>query len=117
MEIRQKALLPSLREKKRYVAFEVYSENNFSFAQLKEEIINSYRQLFGELGLARTGIDFVEFKNKRGILRVGNKYVDHIKASFCFVRKINKQDAIVRSLGVSGILNKARSKFVSGGEL
>ena len=117
MEIKQKALLPSLREKKRYVVFEVYAEQNLNFSNLKESVIDSYRNLFGELILAKTAIDFVEFNNKKGILKVSNKYVNNIKASFCFVRKINKGDVIIRSLGVSGILNRARLKFMSGGEL
>ena len=115
MEIKQKPLLPSLKEKKRYIVFEVLSDTKFSFSIIKDIILDSYRKLFGELGLAESGIDFVEFKDNNGIIKVSNKSVNNIKASFCFIRKVNKQDVIVRSLGVSGILNKARSKFIHGG--
>ncbi len=117
MKIKQKSLLPSLREKKRYVVFEIYSKDEFSFGNIKDAIAEAYRNLFGEIGLAKAGLDFVEFKNNKGILKVGNKELNNVKASFCMVRKINKQDVVLRSLGVSGILNKARSKFIFGGGL
>lgn len=115
MGIKQKALLPSLREKKRYVVFGVHSEKTLSFGEIKDAIFEAYKDLFGSIGLAKAGIDFVEYKDGKGILKVSNKEVNNIKASFCNVRKINKQDIILRSLGVSGILNKARMKFMSGG--
>ncbi|MBS3175040.1 hypothetical protein J4440_04125 [Candidatus Woesearchaeota archaeon] len=117
MEIKQKPLLPSLKEKKRYIVFEIFNGENLSFSNVKDSIIQSYKSLFGEIGLAHSGIDFIEYKNQKGILKVGTKNINNIKASFCFIRKINKQDVTVRSLGISGILNKARSKFISGGGL
>ncbi len=117
MRRKQKALLPSLREKKRYVVFEVLGNKTLNISEVKDVIINAYRFLFGEIGLAKAGVDFVEYKEGKGILKVSNKYLDNIKASFCFVRKVNKEGILLRSLGVSGILNKARLKFMSGGGL
>lgn len=110
-----KALLPSLREKKRYLVFETISEEKFSFKDLKNAIVSGFRELFGLEGLAKAGLDFVEYEENKGIIRVNNKALDHLRASFCFVRKINKGDVVVRSLGVSGMLKKARSKFILGG--
>jgi len=115
--MKEKRLLSSLREKKRYVVFEVKSEDSFSFSNLKDAIALAYKDLFGEMGLAKSGLNFVEFENNKGILRINNKDVKNIKASFVFLRKINKQDAIVRSLGVSGMLKRARLKFLFGGGL
>jgi|SRR3989338_2807754 len=113
--MKEKRLLTSLREKKRYVAFEIKSEENLSLGKIKDSIVDSFRNLFGEMELAKAGLNFVEFKDNKGIIRVNNKDVKNIKASFVMLRKINKQDAIARSLGVSGMLNKARSKFLSRG--
>lgn len=64
--------------------------------------------------MAKVGLNFIDYKQNRGIIRVSTRGLDQLKASFCFVRKINKDDIILRSLGVSGILKKARSKFVGG---
>ena len=116
-QIKQKALLPSLREKKRYLVYEALSEVNFNYKDLKDNIILSFKELFGLEGLARAGLDFVEYKNNKGIVRVSTKGLDMLRASFCFVRKINKDDVVLRSLGVSGMLKKARNKFILGGEI
>lgn len=113
---KQKALLPSLKEKRRYLVYEVISEANFNYKDLKEAIINSFKDLFGLDGLSKAGLEFVEYNENKGVIRVSTKGLDMLKASFCFVRKINKDDVVLRSLGVSGMLNKSRNKFVLGGE-
>jgi len=111
-----KYLIPTLREKKRYIVFKTIKEGTLSFSDLKKAIIESFKELFGVIGLSNAGIDFIEYKNSTGILRVNNRYVDHARASFCTLRKINKQDIILRTIGVSGILKKAKNKFTIGGE-
>ncbi len=116
-KIKQKVLLPSLKEKKRYLVFEVISEVNLSFKDTKDSIISSFKELFGLEGLAKAGLNFVEYNENKGIIRTSTKGLDMLKASFCFIRKINKQDVVLRSLGVSGMLKKARSKFLVGGEI
>ena len=112
---KQKALIPSLREKKRYLVYESISENNFSSKEIKETIILNFKELFGLDGLSKAGLEFIEFNENKGIVKVSTKGLDMLKATFCFVRKINKDDVILRSLGVSGMLKKARNKFILGG--
>ncbi|MBS3167773.1 hypothetical protein J4216_01470 [Candidatus Woesearchaeota archaeon] len=113
--IKQKTLLPSLKEKKRYLVYETLSSGQVKGDETKEVITNSFKELFGLEGLAMAGLNFVEFKDNKGIIRVNNKSLDMLRASFCFIGKINKEEAIVRSVGVSGMLKKARIKFMSGG--
>ncbi len=117
MKKEQKRLLSSLREKKRYVAFEAICDGFINPTKIKDYIINNFKNLFGEIGLSKAGINFVEVYNNKGILRINNKYVDEIKASFCIIRKINKEDILVRSLRVSGTLKKVRGLTLIGGGL
>src|SRR3989338_10394629 len=102
IKLKQKALTPSLREKKRYLVYEVISENLFSCGDLKGVIITEFKELFGLDGLSRAGLEFIEYKDNKGILRVSTKGLDMLRSSLCLVRKINKEDVILRSLGVSG---------------
>ena len=52
-----KPLLPSLREKKRYLAYEVISRNRFDGAfPASKEILNASNELLGSLGMAKAGI-------------------------------------------------------------
>jgi ribonuclease P/MRP protein subunit POP5 len=111
-------LLPSLREKKRYIAFEVISENIISdFNSVSNTIQGSVHEFIGRLGEEEAGMIFINDKwnevKQRGLVRVNNKYTDHIRASLALIKDINGQKVIVRSLGVSGILKKAYNNYIA----
>ena len=103
-----KPLLPSLREKKRYVAFEVFSEKPVNFKQASETIINSVLKIAGLKGMAEMGLIILKdrYSKNKGIIRVSAKSINALKASFCLAKSINDQPIILRSLGVSGVLQK-----------
>lgn len=110
---KQKPLLPSLKEKKRYLVYEVLSQKKHTHEDITTTIKTTIQWLIGTLGMAKAGIIFLDANTEnKGIIRVTTKYVDHVKAAFCAVRNINKSEAIVRSVGLSGTLHKARLKFL-----
>ncbi len=116
VEIKLKPVLPSLREKKRYLAFEIISKEKISdFSLVSNAIFNHSFQMLGRIGTAKAGI--IPLANKwnaklqRGIIKVSHNHVDALKSSLIFAGKIGSNDIIIRSLGVSGILNKAVKKF------
>src|SRR3989344_1286150 len=113
--MKPRTLLPSLREKKRYLVYEVISEVNLSYKDIKEGITSAFKELFGIDGIAKAGLDFVDYGQNKGIIRVSTKGLDMLRASLCFVRKINKDEVVLRSLGVSGMLKKAKGNFILGG--
>lgn len=107
--IKQKPILPSLKEKRRYLAFQVISETKIGFSEVKAAILDELESLVGRLGMAKANVSFIdELKDNKGIIKVNNKYLDYLKASFVSLRDINNKKAIVRSIGISGVLNKAR---------
>ena len=113
-----KPILPTLREKKRYLAFEILSKSKIKdFSSVSSAIWASSLSFLGELGAAKAGIwvlaDKYNPEKQRGIIRVNHKHVDGLKASLALVRQIEGNDAIVRSITVSGILRKA-SKYIAG---
>ncbi len=112
-----KPLLPSLREKKRYLVYEVISKNRFNDAfQANKAVVEAAKEFLGNLGMARAGIiamnDQWNADMQRGIIRVNNRHVDSLKASLVFAGSIDGKDAIVRSVGASGILKKAKQKYL-----
>ena len=112
-----KPVLPSLREKKRYLVFEVISKDKIkSFDAVSNAIWQSCMQFMGQLGAAQAGIMPLENKwnseTQKGIMKVSNKYLNHAKASLIFANKIEGKDVIFRSVGVSGILKKAEARFM-----
>ena len=113
--MKQKLLKPSLREKKRYLVYGVISDTGMNYNNIKENILKTFKEYFGNIILSKADMRFIEFKDNKGIIRINNKYLDHLRATFCLLGKVNKEEIIVRSLGVSGMINKARSKFMNGG--
>ena len=112
-----KPIMPSLREKKRYLAFEVMSKSSINESHIYDAISVSLIELMGNVESAKSNMKFIEEKwnpeKQKGIIRVNHKYVDHLKASLALIDNINKEEVIVRSLGVSGILKKATSKYMA----
>ena len=112
-----KPILPSLREKKRYLVFEVISKEKISDFNVVSNAVYHYSlQFLGQLGTAKAGI--IVLNNKwnpqlqRGIIKVGHKNVDAIKAALMLADKIDGKEVIFRSLGVSGILKKAENNYL-----
>lgn len=112
-----KPVLPSLREKKRYLVFEIISKEKINDVNLVSSAVwDCSLQLLGQLGAAKAGIMMLNNKwdaqAQRGIIKVGHKHVDALKSALLFADKIGSTDIIFRSLGVSGILKKAENKFL-----
>ena len=112
-----KPVMPSLREKKRYIAFSAITENQIDFKKAKEDIMKACNDLHGTLGTAKIGPLFLENKwdssSKTGIVKVGHKHVDAMKSVFAIS---GSNQVIYKSLGVSGILKKVESKFIKNKE-
>ena len=108
-----KPIMPSLREKKRYLAFEAITNSQIDFKKAKEDISNAFIDLHGTLGTSKIAPMFLENKwnnaSKTGIIKIGHKHVDDMKAAFAIA---GSDKIIYKSLGVSGILKKAESKFI-----
>ncbi|HII16132.1 MAG TPA: hypothetical protein HA362_07540 [Nanoarchaeota archaeon] len=110
-----KAMIPSMREKKRYIAFEVLSDRPVSREDAVREIKATMAKFIGELGMAKAGVIFLpDWSANKGVFRVGNRHVDEAKAALALVKAIGGASAIVKSVGVSGILNKSRKKYIGG---
>ena len=105
-----KSLLPSLREKKRYVAFEVLSEDNTPKDTIKKLINESCLSYLGELNTAKAGIMFLDdvYKNNKGIIKTSVKSVNELKACLSLIKE--KQ---IRSLVTSGMINKVEALIAS----
>ncbi len=113
-----KPLLPSLREKKRYLAYEVISWYKFNDAvHVSKAILDAANEFLGSLGMAHAGLLPINDKwnenMQRGLMRVNNKHVDELKASLIFIKNIEGNDAVVKSIGASGILKKAQQKYLN----
>ncbi|MFH0752423.1 MAG: Rpp14/Pop5 family protein [archaeon] len=104
-----KALLPTLREKKRYIVFEVISKGIISQKAAHQAISIELQRFLGEFGMAKAGVIILKdwVKNK-GILRVSNKEVDTVKSAIMLAKG---KDFAFKTIAVSGSLNKLRNRI------
>jgi|TARA_B100002003_G_C13950179_1_gene460730 ribonuclease P/MRP protein subunit POP5 len=104
-----KPILPSLREKKRYIAYEIISDRKMKFNDVKISINKAVLSFLGELGYAKSGLIIMDtFKNNKGVLRTNHKEVDNIKTSLTLIEKISNTKVMIKSNLVTGVLNKAK---------
>ena len=104
---RIKPLLPTLRERKRYLAFEVLSEKELQWAMIKKAIFDAMKEYVGIDGISDAGLLFVKNNGNKGILRVSHTSLNKVRAALIFIKNIESQKVIVKSIGASGMLNKA----------
>ncbi len=114
---RIKPLLPTLREKKRYVVFEVISKLPHSFEAVSRAIQGSILAFLGVKGAAQAGAivikDRFNYAKQEGILKIANLYINNLKASLALTKELGSNKIIIRVKGVSGILKKT-TRFMEG---
>lgn len=113
-----KPLLPSLREKKRYLVYEVISETKIlDQKSIIDAILSCALQFLGDIGMAKAGMMFLcekyNAKNQRGLIKVNNKMLNSVIGALCFVKSVQGNPVIIKSVGVSGILKKATDKYIA----
>lgn len=102
-----KPVLSTLRERKRYLAFEVIAEKELSWHAIQEAIKSVLLLYSGIQGVAASGLVFVKNNKNKGIVRVAHTYVQTLRQAILFIQKIENIPVIVKSRTVSGVLNKA----------
>ena len=110
-----KPILPSLREKKRYLIYEIIGKSKFQAEEIEKSIKSSYLSAFGEIETGKAGLIFLNKQfnkeKQRGIIKVSNKCLENLRYSLSLVKKIKNSKAIIQSVGCSGIINKTRKYF------
>ncbi len=119
---------PTMREKKRYILFEVRAEGavgereaqfaspaNAHFCEAKiarEAVYNGILKFLGEYGSSLASPKVLEFDEKtgRGVLRCARDEVSNVKAALALMNSIAGKKAAVRALGVSGTIKKLKGK-------
>jgi len=102
-------MIPSLRERKRYLAYKVISDKQISNEKVSEAVLSAIKDFLGVYGMAKAGVISV----KNNVLRVTHTEVEKVKTALSLINKIDGEMAKVQTIYVSGSLNKA--KGISGG--
>ncbi|MHC1635303.1 MAG: Rpp14/Pop5 family protein [Candidatus Methanospirareceae archaeon] len=97
-----------LRDRKRYIVFEVVSEGSVEKRELLREIWNSIYSLYGERGASESKLWLVEFDNNIGILCCSHKKVEEVRAALACISMVNGMRVGIRVVRVSGTIKSAK---------
>lgn len=107
---------PSLRIGKRYIIFEVISENHVEYGELANAIWTSMLNFLGELETSESRIwiikNLYDAKNQKGVIRCKHDRVEYVRAALTLIQMIGEVKAIIRILGVTGTIKSAKNKYL-----
>lgn len=107
-------LLPSLRAKKRYLAFELFSESQepISRSDIVREIMSSASALLGDIRASECELKVFGFEDNKGMLQCSHIRVKETRAVIAAITRISGKRAILHVLGTSGTVKRGNEKFL-----
>lgn len=114
-EKRPKPLPSSLRSRRRYIAYQVISEEKVLLEDLMNTIWHSTLNFLGEYGTSKTDMwivkDTYDEKNQMGLIRCSHTSVEQVRASLALIERIGDVRVVFKVLGISGTIKAAKMKF------
>jgi len=115
MQTELNSLPSSLRERRRYIIFEVMSRSKLDFGEVVESVWNAILDFVGQLKTGKASVwvvkDLYDSEEQRGAIKVTNDYVEDVRAAISLINEINDKKVIFSVLGVTGTLKSARRKY------
>ena len=111
-----KPLMPSQRDKKRYVRFRILSSKRFQGTAVEKTLTESFTKWVGQKGIAKSAYRWMgslfDANTQEGVIKVTPGYVDDLRASFLLTRFIDGDPCIVASIRTSGAINNVKQNEV-----
>ena len=107
---RLNVLPPTLREKRRYIAFRLKAKKKFTKHRVAAAIIEKCLELFGAFGTSKIAPKLVEFYPEKhaGILRCERSHVKHAKLCITLLSVVDGERTVPKILVTSGTIRKAK---------
>ena len=111
---RPKTLLPSLRERERYISFQVISEEPITYSDLEAAILNTFLDFYGEYGFSKLSLWIIKNlynpKKAIGVIRCNHKSVQQTIAGLGLVSRLGEARITIKVLKVSGTIRGLKLK-------
>ncbi len=116
MEERRPGPLPDdIRGRRRYVAFQVISEQKILTQDLINTIWHSTLNLIGEFGASQSDLLFIkniyDEKKQMGLIRCSHLMVEPVRAALALIQRIGDFRVVIKVIGISGTIKAAMKKF------
>ena len=111
-----KMLPPSMRPPKRYIVYEVVSEQPIIYGELVNTIWTTAMEFLGETGTAEANIWFVHntYDNEKqaGVIKCRHDNVEKVRLILSLISIISEARCIVRIIGITGTIKSAKAKYL-----
>ncbi|WP_094227975.1 Rpp14/Pop5 family protein [Methanolobus psychrotolerans] len=109
-----KVLPPTMRENKRYLAFELIADGQVSRDDLIREMFSSSGSLLGDLGSSECNIWLFAFDDLKGVVSCDREHVSKTRAVLATITSVKGKRVSFHILGVSGTVLGATKKYLEG---
>jgi ribonuclease P/MRP protein subunit POP5 len=107
-ENKLKILLPTLREKDRYISFQVISEEPIEYSDLEPAILNTFLDFYGEYGFSKLSFwiikNLYDLEKQIGVIRCNNKSVQQTVAGLGLVSRLGETRITIKIFKISGTI-------------
>ena len=99
--------------RKRYILFEIISNQEIDEKKVEKTIFQSTNKLLGSYGTSKSKLRFMPqfWRKKQGVLSVEHSHVPKIKTALAMVSTIGNQKIILYSKKVYGTLKKIKKIY------
>ena len=110
--------LPSLKSKKRYIVFEIISQNKLDYFNVKDAVWNSLSNWMGEKNLAAANVRIIKNlfspEKGKGFIQCNHKAVDAVKTALSLIHQIGDERVVFQTLKVTGTIKSGKNKLKEG---
>lgn len=122
-----KILPPTLRDKKRYIAFEVISQGSLGREDIISLMLDGSLYLYGACGTGKfdlwvvklwrcrineSSLEYIKEHRMKGILRCRREEVDSVRAVIPTINNFRGKPVVFHTLGISGTIKSAIKNFI-----
>jgi len=111
-----KILPPTLREKHRYIVFEIISEEPIEYKDFSKSVWLACLSFLGELKTSESEVKIIRNlfnpRTQQGVIRCRNDATEHVRAALSLITKIGEKNAIIKVLGITGTISSAKRKYL-----
>jgi ribonuclease P/MRP protein subunit POP5 len=110
MQKKIKSLLPSLKERKRYLAIKIEPMQGIITRNPTEEIIQKIKNILGVFDSAEAGLMYLNYDSKNNIsfIKCSASSLDKVRASLLFIDEIGTSKVILKSIKASGMVDRVK---------
>ena len=103
-----KPLMPTLRQKKRFLRVKIESKHKFDFKELSENIVDEIITYLGAIEFGKAGIwvlrDKFDFEKQEFIIKVSLQTKNKLCGAICLISKLGKENVKLKILRISGTI-------------